>query len=31
MAALLLFLRETRQATAALRIPAEYLEHHREL
>ena len=31
MAALLLFLRETREATAALRIPAEYLEHHREL
>lgn len=31
MIALLLFLRETREATAALRIPAEYLEHHREL
>ena len=31
MAALLLFLRETRQATDALRIPAEFLEHHRDL
>ncbi|HEX7711315.1 MAG TPA: DUF2721 domain-containing protein [Sphingomonadaceae bacterium] len=29
--ALLLFLRETREAAAALRIPAEYLEHHRQL
>jgi hypothetical protein len=28
---LLLFLRETREAAAALRIPAEFLEHHREL
>jgi hypothetical protein len=31
MIALLLFLRETREAAAALRIPVEYLEHHREL
>jgi len=31
MGGLLLFLRETREAAAALRIPAEYLEHHREL
>lgn len=31
MWALLLFMRETRAATDALRIPAEYLEHHREL
>jgi hypothetical protein len=29
--ALLMFLRETREAAAALRIPAEYLEHHRDL
>lgn len=29
--ALLMFLRETREAAAALRIPAEYLEHHRKL
>ena len=31
MWALLLFLRETREATAALRIPEEYLEKHRQL
>ena len=31
MIALLMFWRETSEATAALRIPAEYLEHHREL
>lgn len=31
MGALLLFMRETRAATAALRIPEEYLETHREL
>ncbi len=31
MGALLLFLRETREAAAALRIPAEYLERHRDL
>jgi hypothetical protein len=31
MTALWLFMRETRAATEALRIPAEYLEHHREL
>jgi len=31
MTALVLFLRETREAAAALRIPAEYLERHREL
>lgn len=31
MSALLLFLRETRAATAALRIPESYLELHREL
>jgi hypothetical protein len=31
MSALWLFLRETRQATAALRIPDEYLEPERKL
>ncbi|HEY6814555.1 MAG TPA: DUF2721 domain-containing protein [Croceibacterium sp.] len=31
MVALLLFLRETREATAALRIPEEYLESHRDI
>jgi hypothetical protein len=31
ISALLMFLRETREAAAALRIPAEYLEHHRDL
>ena len=31
MGALLLFLRETREATAALRIPEEYLEKHRDI
>jgi hypothetical protein len=31
MAALTLFMRETREATAALRIPEEYLEKHRKL
>ena len=31
MGALLLFLRETRAATLALRIPEEFLEKHREL
>lgn len=31
MAALWMFMRETRQATAALRIPRSYLELHREL
>jgi len=31
MTALVMFLRETREAAAALRIPAEYLEKHREL
>lgn len=31
MAALMLFLKETREATDALRIPEEYLEKHREL
>lgn len=31
MGALLLFMQETRAATAALRIPEEYLEKHRKL
>jgi len=31
MGALLLFLKETREATEALRIPEQYLEKHREL
>ena len=31
MGALLLFLRETREATEALRIPEEFLERHRDL
>lgn len=31
MWALTLFMRETREATAALRIPEEYLEAHREI
>lgn len=31
MWALLLFMRETREATSALRIPEEYLERHRKL